>query len=77
MKYPTLDEVEKADIVMLCRWHRFLRSPGISALDDGTDDFEARMVIEKPIMDRIEQRVKEQGGFTPAISKEIGWIPAR
>jgi DNA-binding ferritin-like protein len=28
---------------------------------------------EAPIMDRIAERLKELGGFTPEISKSLGW----
>lgn len=59
MNYPTLKEVEKSSHVDLCRWYRFLSSPKNSAQGD--------------VMDRISKRMKFFGGFTPAISKEIGW----
>jgi len=59
MTYPTLEQVEAADRYQLCKWHRFLRSP----------ENETEIVINK----RLFERWKEAGGFTPAISKAIGW----
>ena len=59
MNYPMLKEVEKGSHVDLCRWYRFLSSPKNSA--------------QWEVMDRICQRFEELGGFTPAISKKIGW----
>lgn len=56
--YPTLEQVEKADRRQLCQWHRFL-----SSADDE----------HRSIQDRIHERFLEVGGFTPQISKDIGW----
>ncbi len=58
MKFPSLSEVEQADQVQLCRWYRFLPS-GV------TEE-------EQNIQNRIYDRHKETGGFTPEISKMIG-----
>ena len=69
--YPTMEQVEKADQMQLCRWYRFLKSPGSRAI--GIDTFEEVLKREKPIMDRIVERVKQGGGFTPGISKALGW----
>jgi hypothetical protein len=70
-----MEEVEKADRVQLCRWHRFLKSPGWSSTKPGTpvEEFEYVRQDEKIILDRIEERLHELGGFTPEISKLIGW----
>ena len=76
MNYPTMEEVEKADRIQLCRWHRFLPSPGRSAIDHhtlGINIFQKVMDREKVILDRIEECLKGFGGFTPEISKLIGW----
>jgi len=59
MKYPTLEQVECADQYQLCKWHRFLRSP----------ETDSEIEINK----RMFERWKEVGGFTPEISKAIGW----
>ena len=56
---PAMEQVENADREQICRWWRFLASPI-------TDE-------EVKVMDRIAERFKEVGGFTPAISKRIGW----
>ena len=59
MKYPTLKEVESASRYTICGWYRFLPSP--------TNDEQVK------IMNRICERFKELGGFTPEISKSMGW----
>ena len=56
---PTIEEIEKADREQICRWWRFLGSPM-------TDE-------EVIVMNRIAERFDEVGGFTPEISKRIGW----
>jgi hypothetical protein len=71
MQYPTLEQVERADRLQLCRWWRHLNSPGAWAI--GRDNFEAVKEQEVAVMDRIAERFKEVGGFTPEISKHIGW----
>lgn len=57
--YPTLQEVEAADRVKLCYWHRFLRSP--------------KTEEEVAINTLMYKRWEEVGGFTPEISKQLGW----
>ena len=59
MKYPTLKEIEKADRLQICRWYRFL---------DLAETPEQLEVIEQ-----LHKRFTEMGGFTPEISKTIGW----
>jgi hypothetical protein len=71
MNYPTLEEVERADRLELCRWYRFLPSPGSKAV--GRSEFYDILHKEKPVMDRIVERMNKVGGFTPEISKAIGW----
>ena len=71
MNYPTIEEVEMADREQLCRWHRFLKSPGFEAI--GEDNFEEVMNSQAVILDHIENRLLKFGGFTPEISKKIGW----
>lgn len=71
MKYPTIDEIKKADRVELARWYRFLGSPGIKYA--GKPEFKEKMKEEAEKMDLIIKRFNEIGGFTPEISKQIGW----
>lgn len=71
MSYPTLEQVEAADQEQICRWHRFLDSPGMSAID--TDHFETTLDREAAIAARIQARYLEFGGMTPELSKRIGW----
>lgn len=83
MKYPTLDEVNEAGQTQLCRWMRFLPSPGMNAIRAGSGTLTAEWrrqaeeigEKERDILMRIGERHGEGGGFTPAISKAIGWDP--
>lgn len=59
IKYPTIEEVEKADRFQLCKWYRFLKSPE-------TEE-------QEKILTKIYIRWKKAGGFTPRISKQLGW----
>jgi hypothetical protein len=57
--FPTLEQVERASREELAQWYRFL------PLGDTTE--------QKKVMDRIEERFKEKGGMSPALSKKIGY----
>ena len=57
--YPSKGQVVLADLNLLCRWYRFLPSPM-------TEE-------EIDIMKTIVERWQLMGGFTPEISKDIGW----
>ena len=57
--YPTLEQVNEADHYQICKWYRFLRS--------------SENMEEAIIMKRIVERCNEFGGFTPEISKSLGW----
>jgi hypothetical protein len=59
MNFPTMVEVEAADRMQLCKWHRFLPS--------------AETPETQAVQQRIYERWVEAGGFTPEISKAIGW----
>jgi len=59
VNYPTLEAVEQAKQMTLCAWYRFLPSPA-------TDS-------QVQVMNLIVKRHKEAGGFTPEISKSLGW----
>ena len=71
LSYPTLAEVDAADQEQICRWYRLLCSPGIDVI--GTAEYETVLSRERIIMDRIAERFRKSGGFTPALSKKIGW----
>jgi hypothetical protein len=70
MVYPTLEQVETADREQLGRWYRHLPSPGTHAL---RVNFEEVLTKEAKIMDRICERFKALGMFSPELSKKIGW----
>lgn len=63
---PTMAEVEAADVEQLARWYRFLLPTESGAQT-------------KKIMDRIEKRLRANGGITEngdiaaAVSKKIGY----
>lgn len=59
MNYPTTEEVESADRYALCKWHRFLPSPENKE--------------EEKLSARLFERWGDAGGFTPEISKSLGW----
>lgn len=61
MKYPTLKEVNQASHLQICKWYRNL------PLSSNKE--------EEVIIDEICNRFDELGGFTPEISKQIGWKP--
>jgi len=73
MNYPTLEQVEAADHEQICTWYRFLPSPGERAIYLDYEEFRKVLDVEVLIQTRILERFKELGGFTPAISKKIGW----
>jgi len=73
MRYPTFEEVEEADRVTLCRWHRFLPSPGAGAVNLDVKSFRAAIERETLINNRIHERYLKAGGMSPEISKAIGW----
>ena len=72
MNYPNLEEVEHASLFDLCKWQRFLPSPGMNVI--GQPEFEDTMQRESTVMARIIERSRELGGFTPEISKALGWM---
>jgi hypothetical protein len=57
--YPTVDEILKADREQLGRWCRFLPSP--------TNEDEVK------IINVIHSLFLHEGGWTPELSKKIGW----
>lgn len=61
MQYPTLDQVEKADRLTICKWWRYLPT--------ATSD------QQRTILRRVCDRFEELGGFTATISKAIGFTP--
>lgn len=71
MNYPTREQVEVASLFDLCRWWRFQGGPGLGRI--GHDDFQETMERESILMVRIGERIKELGGWTPDISKRLGW----
>jgi len=71
MNYPTLEQVNAASHEQLARWYRHLPSPGATAA--GRPDFDKQLREQMPIMDRICERFTDAGGFTPELSKKIGW----
>jgi hypothetical protein len=75
MTYPTIEEVEAASLEELATWSRFLESPGMESAKRGDSDTMFRLMLDQQsaIMDRILARFKELGGWTPRLSKHVGW----
>lgn len=69
--YPDLDAVEAADKFQLARWMRFLPSPGEAVV--GTSTYNAVFAVEAKVLERIIARFAQEGGWTPEISKAVGW----
>ena len=42
---------------------------------ESSAEFTKILEAEALIMDRINERFKEMGGFTPELSKQMGWNP--
>lgn len=61
MKIPTKAQIEIASHYRICEWWRFCTSPM------GKDEREA--------MNLMAKKMKEYGGFTSEISKQLGWNP--
>ena len=57
--FPTLPAVDEATHLQLAVWYRFLRTPA--------DDYERR------VLNHILYRFEMLGGWTPEISKAVGW----
>lgn len=59
MNYPTIEEVDNASKEQLARWYRYL--PIGTTLE------------HLEIVNRVCDRFKESGGWTPELSKTVGW----
>lgn len=58
MRFPTVDEVNAANTLQLAKWWRFLECTEEHHID---------------IINLVADRFKEAGGWTPALSKQVGW----
>jgi hypothetical protein len=56
--FPTIAEVQKADVEQLARWYRFLLPKGAE---------------QRKVMEKISAALKAKGGMTPALSRKIGY----
>ncbi len=59
MEYPTIEQINIADRFTLCKWYRFLPC--------------AETEKEIELINLINDKLKLAGGFTPEISKSLGW----
>lgn len=59
MKYPTIEEVDNAARGQLAIWYRYLPI--------------GRNEQELEIVKIITKRLNESGGWTPELSKRVGW----
>jgi len=69
MNYPTMAEVEKADRMQLCKWIRFL--PPSSKSRNGKLARMKTILKNEHIINRVMDRLRILGGFTPEISKAL------
>ncbi len=65
-------EVEEADHLQICKWYRFLPSPGTIAIGRSQEVFQTMVKKERLIMDAISNKFLKGGGMSPEISKKIG-----
>ncbi len=72
MEYPTMEEVETAEYIQICRWYRFLPSPGTIAEGRAPEVHKTMVKKERIILDAISNKVLAAGGISPEISKKIG-----
>ncbi len=74
MNYPTMEEVLTADHEQLGKWARFLDSPGLPLIDGESEEtFYERMRKDRAILEQILDRFDSMGGWTPFLSKRVGW----
>jgi len=71
MSYSTMREVEAASHRQLAHWYRFLGSAGRDAV--GKPDFEDLLQAQLKIQERLLERFDEIGGWSPVLSKQMGW----
>lgn len=55
--YPTIEQVEKADMIQLAKWKKFLPAPGMIGMS--TPNFSITLKEETTILERIKQRLEE------------------
>jgi hypothetical protein len=72
MNYPSLDRVNAASQRELGTWLRFLKSPGMNAIDHGMtgEELDEHLYFESKVLARIGERFE---GWNPQLSKSIGW----
>lgn len=76
LSYPSLEQVEAADKFQLARWVRHLPSGGEAAGNATPYSREAHFEaidVENKVMEAILRRFNQLGGWTPEISKAVGW----
>jgi hypothetical protein len=65
MRYPSLQEIEKAELLQLARWSRFLPEPGSNHV--GSPDHWEMSDLEDRIRQEINKRLYKLGGITVEI----------
>lgn len=75
MDYPTIEQAKTADREQVCRWWRFLPSPGMNAIGAkaSLEEVNAAIDREADVMNELRERFRQVGGFTPEISRRIEW----
>ena len=73
MDYPTIEEVNNASRIQICTWYRHLQTPGDNLTYSDTEEYKNKVSDQRHVMDLICVKFKEVDGFTPEISKSVGW----
>jgi hypothetical protein len=73
LKYPDMGHVQTANRLKLAMWCRFLPSPGSAWIAKSPVVFDTEMAKESCILEAIRTRFNFLGGWSPAVSKKLGW----
>lgn len=69
MRYPSPQEIEKAELLQLARWSRFLPEPGSEHV--GSPDHWEMSDFEDRLRQHINKRLYELGGITSEIEHKL------
>ena len=76
ISYPSAEEVDKADLIMLAFWYHHLPLPSPSTYAKNirnSKTYDKTVSHEVLLVERIRKRLEKLGGTSLEISKVIGW----
>jgi hypothetical protein len=73
LEYPKMENVRTANRLKLAMWARFLPSPGSAWIGQCSVVFDVMHQAEATTLKAILARFNELGGWSPAVSKKLGW----